>query len=82
MIIPCISPFRGIGVDGREEEVVNEPNVCITVNNKAIVDLEVLEKTLPFRTETLRDITPEAFDTYVVHTPVFPYELDTTTAEN
>jgi hypothetical protein len=76
MIVPCISPFRGIRVDGREKEVVNEPNVCVTVNNKAIVDLKVLEKMLPFRTKALCDVTPEVFDTYVVHAPVFPYESD------
>jgi hypothetical protein len=71
MIVPCVSPFSGIRIDGREEEVLDEPNVCITINNKAIIDLKVLEKTLPFCTKTLRDITPETFDIDVMHTPIF-----------
>ena len=64
MVVPCLSPFKGI-----KKEVVVEPYVSIRVMIQPLMKLQVLKEKFPLCTKAICQISPQAFNAYIMNTP-------------
>lgn len=68
MLVPATRPRDTVGVDGREEEVLDKPDMSLTIAIKTMLLLEIDKEILPFLDEAVAHIQPQAFDPDVVDT--------------
>lgn len=70
MGVPCVNPLLCVLVDGREEQMMQEPDVNGDGWIEAMGCFQTDEKVLPLFSEPTCDVVPEAFDSCVVYAPV------------
>ena len=67
MRIPRRGPLLRVGVNGMEEQMVDEPDVLRSLRLKAVAVFEVQEEKLPLAAESSSDIIPQSLDASVIN---------------
>lgn len=69
VVVPRVCKLEGIFINGREEEIVKQPDVRGKTGIETTVGLQVDEEVFPLLAESVRDIVPQSLYSSIVDTP-------------
>ncbi len=67
VIVPPVRPLETIGINYREKEVLEQPDVCRVVVIETVAGFELYEKVVPVIHATSRSLDPHVFSSSIVH---------------